>query len=439
MLCAAGAACSETSGLKTNDQALHWNVDGISPSSGPLTGGTAVTISGRNFPTSVESVLIGTRRLADLMVVSASQIAGTTPAGAAKGAADITVYTTTAGSSRCAGCFRYFAFARYAVTFLGSDFDSSRAVDINDSGTVVGQVWSAATGWRGRLWPSGGSATDLGTLVPVAVNSAGTVVANSASGPVLWETGQARALGGLGVPGAPCVHGDSLCVYWATDINDRRQVALGWCSRPNCPYVGGGPAFLWQSDTLTMLPSPSSPGTGAPPNGLCELGRMNNRGEVTGTGCWGKAVVLSPTSVRYLTSDGRYSSAWAVNDSGVAIGAAESTVEEWTGFAWPLGVLWFTPADINDSAQIVGSLAWAPFIGDTLFRSDGMLWQDSVWVTLGSVVTDSTWQVWRAVAINNRGQIAGFGVNTATGARGLIRLDPVATPSGSAPAPHHSR
>ncbi len=61
----------------------------------------------------------------------------------------------------------------------------------------------------------------------------------------------------------------------------------------------------------------------------------------------------------------------------------------------------------------------------------GELWQDSASASLSSLITDSTWQISNAVAINERGQIAAYGINTSTGQRGVIRLDPVAAATGS--------
>jgi len=157
---------------------------------------------------------------------------------------DVTVYTTgdntIADTASCAGCFTYLLpvglFARYSVTFLGAGFDSSQAADINDSGAVVGQVWSAATGWHGRLWPNTGAATDLGALLPVALNNAGSVVGTlpgADTTAALWENGAVRALRGLTAPHAK-----------ATDINDQREVAL-------FAGVGGG-AYLWRNDSLIV-------------------------------------------------------------------------------------------------------------------------------------------------------------------------------------------
>ncbi|MDP3775419.1 MAG: IPT/TIG domain-containing protein, partial [Gemmatimonadales bacterium] len=82
-------------------------VSGVSPNNGPLAGGTAVTTTGTNFPTTIDSVRVGTGRLGSLVRVSGTQLTGTTPASSTAGAVDVTVYTTSAGSGSCTGCFTY--------------------------------------------------------------------------------------------------------------------------------------------------------------------------------------------------------------------------------------------------------------------------------------------------------------------------------------------
>lgn len=90
---AAVAACSE----RTSAPPLP-TVASVSPTSGPLAGGTGVTITGANFPATIDSVRFGSGRLANLMQVSATQLTGMTPAASAAGAVDLTVYTCSAGN-----------------------------------------------------------------------------------------------------------------------------------------------------------------------------------------------------------------------------------------------------------------------------------------------------------------------------------------------------
>jgi IPT/TIG domain-containing protein len=79
-------------------------VTGISPSSGPAAGGTAVTITGTNF-TGATGVTIGGTAAASVVVVSSTSITAVTPAGTA-GTASVVV-TTTGGSNAANTLFTY--------------------------------------------------------------------------------------------------------------------------------------------------------------------------------------------------------------------------------------------------------------------------------------------------------------------------------------------
>ncbi len=71
LLCAAVvAACSEGAGPQPVPPAT---VSGVSPNNGPQGGGTAVTITGANFPTTIDSVRVGTGRLSAVVRVSTGQ------------------------------------------------------------------------------------------------------------------------------------------------------------------------------------------------------------------------------------------------------------------------------------------------------------------------------------------------------------------------------
>src|SRR5439155_4123629 len=63
-------------------------VTAVSPASGPLAGGTNVTITGSNFA-NVTSVTIGGNELGSRTVVTATQITGTTLAATKLGASDV--------------------------------------------------------------------------------------------------------------------------------------------------------------------------------------------------------------------------------------------------------------------------------------------------------------------------------------------------------------
>src|SRR5689334_10538051 len=81
-------------------------VTAVSPGSGPLAGGTSVTITGANF-IDVTSVTIGGAELGSRTVLSPTQINGTTPAATSQGAKDVVVTSSSHGRGTCSGCFRY--------------------------------------------------------------------------------------------------------------------------------------------------------------------------------------------------------------------------------------------------------------------------------------------------------------------------------------------
>jgi len=81
-------------------------VTGVSPSGGPITGGTSVTITGTNF-TGATAVMFGGTSASTYTVDSATQITATSPAGSA-GAVDVTV--TTAGGTSATGPADQFTY-----------------------------------------------------------------------------------------------------------------------------------------------------------------------------------------------------------------------------------------------------------------------------------------------------------------------------------------
>ncbi|MBV9457469.1 MAG: IPT/TIG domain-containing protein, partial [Bradyrhizobium sp.] len=80
-------------------------VTAVTPSAGPLAGGTVLTITGADF-TGVTSVTIGGNPATAVTVVSATQITATTPPGAAFGPVNV-VLTSPAGSGTGQGLFIY--------------------------------------------------------------------------------------------------------------------------------------------------------------------------------------------------------------------------------------------------------------------------------------------------------------------------------------------
>ncbi|MBB5048945.1 hypothetical protein HNR60_003716 [Rhodopseudomonas rhenobacensis] len=131
-------------------------VTAISPAAGPLSGGTAVTITGSNFigPT---AVTIGGSAATGVTVVNATTITATTPAHAA-GTVDVAV-TTSGGTGTGVGLYTYAATPTVAsiapnagpisggtnVTITGTNFTGASTVTIGGAAATAITVVSATT------------------------------------------------------------------------------------------------------------------------------------------------------------------------------------------------------------------------------------------------------------------------------------------------------
>ena len=101
----------DTSGNQSSAATFSWTisaaptVSSVSPISGPLAGGTAVTITGTNFSAGA-TVTFGSAAASNVVVVSGTQITATTPAGST-GAVTVTVTEPGALSGSLTNAFTY--------------------------------------------------------------------------------------------------------------------------------------------------------------------------------------------------------------------------------------------------------------------------------------------------------------------------------------------
>lgn len=262
--------------------------------------------------------------------------------------------------------------ARWTMTDLGTLGSRADriAVAINDRGQIIGNAGPSAP--RAFLWQDG-KITGLGTLggtqsAATAINDHGQVIGSSTvkSGSrhaFLWQNGRMRDLGTLGGRQSA-----------ATAINDHGQV-VGWSTTTS----GAHHAFLWQNGRMRDL--------GTLGGNKSEANAINNHGQVVG---WSTLKPgpdpNNPTQYPdprrathpFLWQTGR------MTDLGTFRGLPISTA-----------------VAINERGDVIGTASW--WSGGNLHESKAFSWQKGRLTALPTRGGDDTY----AIAINNRGEIAG--------------------------------
>ncbi len=273
--------------------------------------------------------------------------------------------------------------------WLGAEDEIGSANDINKGRRAVGFVRADLNGpTTAVVWMKGESAAleSLGgdASVAFAINDKNTIVGWSttaeAGDPVrrvhacLWAKGEAVDLGSLGGD-----DGDS----YATDINAEGQIVGGANPQPgNIPagtdsaqatfdLLPGVHAVLWDGDSIT------------------DLGTLGGEGSI----------------------------ATAINDNGQIVGSSLQEEGGSRAFLWEdaeitnLGVLpeggdASYATDINSAGQVVGLIEGYGDLARVAF-----LWQNGEMIDLNALIpADSGWVLLGATAVNDAGQIVGFGL-----------------------------
>lgn len=251
----------------------------------------------------------------------------------------------------------------------------SGAIGVNDSGTVVGYSnvkGQLATNFVATQWSSTGAITDLGTIwggassAAFSINAAGEVAGDSflLSGVVdatSWTSNKIKNLGAL--PKAIFTAG--------LDINDNGEIVGESIFGYGPPFTSH--AFLWNGSTKKDL--------GTLPGGITSMANsINASGDIVGQsdgsstqGLWHAVLWNTSDKIEDLGTlvGGTYSVAFGINDSSVVVGY---------GNVWnnaPHAMVWTSTSGMQDLNSLVPA--------------------------------SSGWVLINANAINNVGQITGYG------------------------------
>ena len=245
---------------------------------------------------------------------------------------------------------------------------SSQAIDVNNSGMIVGIRGGVPALWLRQTFLGNLPLLSWAPAVPVKINNKGDVVGNSGAHAVLWTGGRIYDLGTL--PGDASSR--------AVDINDAGVIVGNSCSAINvCKAVS------WTNRVISALPVY----TGL---GILTAESINNPGQI-----------LRNASL----------------DLGSPIGTAQGFVVDFNSaglsFAVILRPLWGFqgPSHLNDRGEIVSNAIARSGCGH---ETDGVFWRDGAWNCFGNVsdvepgsCTTLPSFFTSATGLNNKGDIVG--------------------------------
>lgn len=284
-----------------------------------------------------------------------------------------------------------------------------------DLGTLGGnESWAQGINSRGQV---AGEATNT-TPDPFALNSLPYQSATQWHA-ALWQNGVVHDLGTLGGPDS-----FSCC------INERGQIAGQSFTSYTPNAVTGAPPldpFLWQNGSMRDL--------GSLGGASSSVNWMNSRGEVVGQ----SDLAGDQTAHPFLwngshlldlgTLGGNGGLADWINDSGQVIGAADLPgSKSHHGFLWSNGRMTDLPPTggapcsnayvINASGQVVGNSTDCH--GNA---QNALLWENGQAIDLNTVIAPSPFHLYEGIYINDRGEIAAFGM-LPNGAFHVVVLEP---------------
>lgn len=296
----------------------------------------------------------------------------------------------------------------YTITGIGLGGNSSVAYDINNNGLVVGGSGSHAFQYGGGL------VTDIGAVVggsntALKVNDGGQVLISQGGGAYsIYSGGVVTSVGAVAGSNPYTLNGMN---------NTGRLVGTVNLSPESCNIDYCDPAidhaFAYSNGVMTDLGTLSGGSGSSFANSINNVGHV--AGESTTSGGSQHAFLYSDGVMSDLgTLGGSYSTAYGINDLGKVVGVSDGPMGYGVtqaflysdGIMTGLGTLggsYSGATDINNGGQVVG-------YSYTASTEHAFLYGNGVMTDLNSLLSPSSgWTLNRAYAINDLGQIVGYG------------------------------
>lgn len=314
----------------------------------------------------------------------------------------------------------------YTVQFLGTlGGDDSHARAISQNGIVVGDANTASGEQHAVMWQNG-SISDLTPDLPnsyaIGVNSLGQAVGG------ISDCSSAGNRGFLVANGQRTMFADC-----AMNINDRGTILFAARGK-TVAVLYQGAITTFNTDSISNQVRFGLVGSGArflgPLNSTDGMLVMANDG-CQGGACQGAAVLVRPPGSAPSMSTVETHPAVDVNDAG------QAAVNSWTGsvsllFDGAVGIntLRFSGSSpkntckgflvaLNNRGLALGRL---PAFGCT--QQSPFIWDWNAGHVYRVVLPDNTWVIDGVTKINDAGQIIGHAVNSKTGQKGAVLLQP---------------
>lgn len=212
-------------------------IDTVSPSSGPASGGTGITITGSGF-TGATSLTFGGTAATSLNVVNSTTVTAVTPAQA-PGAVDV-VMTTSSGSATKTNGFTY------VTTAVGQSAYGGTIACLN--GGLNNLIAATADNSTGKSWGGSGTTTGATSTTDGATNTA-TIVTVLGAG-TTYAAGLCRNYEVDSQGNTPCESGNTCYNDWFLPAGDN-TTSTGQlnCLYTNKTAIGGFASAAYWSAT----------------------------------------------------------------------------------------------------------------------------------------------------------------------------------------------